>query len=167
MKYKPEMTNHDDAKQIFSKAGWNSSFHLLGELTYLLLEKKGCEPHHLLIPDESYATHRLPAWFFLNAFAEAGITAFDGYDPTTFELPRWGFRQVGRHYAKLHPTRPTCKVTVYLEAGPDDPYLLLMDGCKEEKLIVGKPKSIFHFLEVLEANGFFEPDEPIGAVEAT
>lgn len=162
MKYKPEMTNHDDAQQIFTKAGWNSSFQLLGELTYLFLDKEGSEPHHLLVPDESYTTHRLPAWFFLNAFAEVGISAFAGYEPKTHQLPKWGFRQVGRHYAKQHPAKPTCKVTIYLEAGPSDPYLLLVNGLERETLLLGQPQSIFHFLHALEANGFFEQDEPTG-----
>ena len=167
MKYKPEMTNHDDAKQIFSKAGWNSSFHLLGERTHLFLEKAGNEPHQLPIPDDSYVIHRLPARFFLDAFAEAGISAFAGYEPKTYELPRWGFYQVGRHYEMQHLTKPTCKVVLRLDAGPSEPHLLLVDGLERETLLLGQPQSTFHFLHALESNGFFEADKPIGAVETT
>ena len=156
MKYKPRMSDHVDAKRILDKSGWSSSFQLLDEMTYLLLEKEGCEPHHLLTPNKSYATYRMPAWFFLNAFAEAGITAFDGYEPKTYELPKWGFRQVGRHYEKQHPTKPTCKVIVHLDAGPGDPHLLLVDGLERETLLLGQPQSIFHFLHALESNGFLK-----------
>lgn len=156
------MSDYPDAQRILAKAGWSSSFQALGNLTYLLLQKNGCEPQRLLIHDVSYSTYRLPAWFFLNAFAEAGITLFDGYEPETYQLPRWDFYHVGGHYEKEHPEVPSSRAVLRLFASLGQPYLSLKEGASETTLLSGPPQSIYHFIHVLEANGLFPPDEPIG-----
>ncbi len=167
MTYKPKMRDHADAKRVFRKAEWDSSFQLLGKLTYLLLEKEGCGPHQLLIPDNSYATHRLPASFFLAAFEQVGIVNFSGYTPVLYDLmENWGFYGVKRHLEKQHPTKPDCRVVLHLDAGIGEPYLLLIEDSGRKTLLFGQPKSILHFLDALEVNGFFEPDEPMDVVEA-
>ena len=92
-----------------------------------------------------------------------GITEFNGFSPDSHHLTNWGFTQGACNYEKQHPTKLDCKLVLFLDAKRGNPYLLRVEGTTEEALLSGQPQSIFHFLHALEANGFFEPDEPIGA----
>ena len=162
MKYKPEMNYHTDAEQIFIKAGWSTSFQPSQKPTHLLLQKIGSSSQCIQIPTTSYATHRLPANFFLTAFKQAEIVDFDGFAPSLHDLIKsWDFYEVKNHLEKRHLTKPDCRVVLHLDAGIADPYLLLIEDSGRRTILFGQPKSIFHFLDALEVNGFFKPDKSI------
>ena len=164
MQYKHKMSDHTDAERILDKSGWNCIFQPLVQPTHLLLQNEDGRSKCIPIPTMSYATHRLSANFFLTAFEQVGIVNFDGFTPSLHDLIKnWDFYEVKNHLEKRHSTKPGCKVVLHLNAEIGDPYLLLIeDSGRRRTLLFGQPKSIFHFLDALEVNGFFKPDEPIG-----
>jgi len=159
--FTPNISNYPVANHILEKAKWSADFKFQDGLTYLSLEKAGSDPISLSIPDTSYATHHLPASFFLDAFEKLGITEFDGYEPKEWDLRGWGFYEEdahvkGHYFEKQHPTKPNCKVMLVGNLKPSDPYLLMIEGSEKNPILMGLPKSILHFIHALETKGFLE-----------
>ena len=162
MKNSLKMSDYHSFQKILKRFGWDAKFQpVLGSLQYLLLQKKGREPLHLFVPNDTYATRRLPASFFLNAFAEAGITDFGGFVDDFYALNNWGFYVQAGHYEKVHPSIPNAKAVLRLDADSEQPYLMLEIGSTDIPLLMGQPKSIWHLLHIMESNGLFSVDAVI------